>query len=209
MKTLALDRSTDTQSAALAVDGKVVASKVFGDADARSSDWPVLVRDFLKANGLEPSGVDRVLVGQGPGSFSGIRAALALAQGLALPGSKVVVGLPSAIALTRDGAKVAIVGDARRERFWVILYDGTRTVKDFDLVAKDGLAAAVPDGYGVMTPDGARIGTLLKAVFPKAYAGSDVPSAARLAEIAEAEPALLKPEPLPIYLQPAVRPVEK
>lgn len=219
MKTLALDRSTDTQSAALAVDGKVVASKVFGGADARSSNWPVLVRDFLKANGLEPSGVDRFLVGQGPGSFSGIRAALALAQGLALPknsatsansaSSAAVFGLPSAIALTRDGAKVAVVGDARRERFWVILYDGTKTVKDFDLVAKDGLAAAVPDGYCVMTPDGARIETLLKAVFPKSYAGSAVPLAARLAEIAEAEPALLKPEPLPIYLQPAVRPVEK
>ena len=51
-----------------------------------------------------------------------------------------MVGLPSTLALTRDGARTAVVGDARRDRFWVIVYEGVRTVKDFTLVTKDELA---------------------------------------------------------------------
>ncbi len=205
MKLLALDRSTDTQSAALAVDGRVVAGKVFSGSNSRSSDWPLKVREFLGENGLTIQDIDEFLIGQGPGSFAGIRAALAFAQGLALPGNKKVTGLSSAMALTSDGAKTAVIGDARRDRYWVILYDGTAVVKDFTLVAKEKLCAAVPQGYSVVTPDGARIEALLRSVFADAFKGSLTPLAARLAEVAAINPDLPKVEPLPIYLQAAVR----
>jgi len=204
MNLLAIDRSTDTQSVALARDGKVV-GKVFSGTDARSGDWPLKVRDFLAAQGVAPAEVDQILVGRGPGSFAGIRAALGFAQGLALPGGKTVTGLPSTIALAREGARTAVVGDARRDRFWVVLYDGFDTTKDFTLVTKEELASAVPEHYAVVTPDGARIEPLLQAVFAHHYKGPLVPLAARLAEIALARPDLPRPEPLPIYLQPAVK----
>ena len=104
MKILAIDRSTDTQSVALALDGKVHA-KVFAGLDARASDWPVKIRDFLAAHDVGVRDLNQVLVGQGPGSFAGIRAALAFAQGIALGNpSCSVVGLPSTYALTRDRA---------------------------------------------------------------------------------------------------------
>ena len=207
MTILAIDRSTDTQSVALARDGKVYA-KVFAGLDSRASDWPVKIRDFLAAHGAGVRDLDQVLVGQGPGSFAGIRAALAFAQGLALPAGKPVVGLPSTLALARDGARTAVVGDARRERYWVVIYEGMNTVRDFTLVAKDELANAVPEHCAVVTPDGVRIEPLLQAVFGHHYKGSLVPLAARLAEVALAHPDLPRPEPLPIYLQPAVRPPE-
>ena len=102
MNILAIDRSTDTQSVALAIDGKVHA-KVFAGLDSRASDWPVKIREFLAAHGKTVRDLDQVLVGQGPGSFAGIRAALAFAQGIALGNpSCTVVGLPSTYALTRD-----------------------------------------------------------------------------------------------------------
>ena len=208
MNLLVIDRSTDTQSVAVAKDGKVFA-RVFADMDSRSADWPVRIRDFLAANGLTVNDLDQVLVGQGPGSFAGIRAALAFAQGLELGNAgkrdTQVVGLPSTCALTCAGARTAVIGDARRERFWVVLYDGSACVKDFALVLKSELAAAVPEGYVVVTPDGARIEPLLQSVFGAAYKGSLVPLAQHLAEVALAHPELPKPEPLPIYLQPAVR----
>lgn len=207
MNLLAIDRSTDTQSVAVAKDGKVV-GRVFAGMDARSAEWPLKIRAFLAENGLSVNDLDRVLVGQGPGSFAGIRAALAFAQGLALGNAAKateVVGLPSTCALTRAGARTAVVGDARRDRFWVVLYEGVACVKDFALVAKDALAGAVPDHFAVVTPDGARIEPLLRGVFGHHYKGSLVPLAERLAEIALAEPSLPTPEPLPLYLQPAVR----
>ncbi len=207
MNMLAIDRSTDTQSVAVAKDGKVV-GRVFAGLDARSAEWPLKIRDFLSANGLAVTDLDRILVGQGPGSFAGIRAALAFAQGLALGNTArttEVVGLPSTYALTRAGARTAVVGDARRDRFWVVLYEGVACVKDFTLVSKDELANAVPEHYAVVTPDGARIEQLLQGVFGHHYKGSLVPLAQRLVEVALAEPSLPKPEPLPLYLQPAVR----
>ena len=78
-------------------------------------------------------------------------------------------------------------------------------MKDFALVSKDELANAVPEHYAVVTPDGARIEQLLQGVFGHHYKGSLVPLAQRLVEVALADPSLPKPEPLPIYLQPAVR----
>ncbi len=207
MNRLVIDRSTDTQSVAVAQDDKVV-GRVFAGMDSRSAEWPVKIREFLAGQGLTVNDLDQILVGQGPGSFAGIRAALAFAQGLALGNAAKetkVVGLPSTYALTRDGARTAVIGDARRDRFWVVVYDGVTCVKNFTLVAKDELANAVPEHYAVVTPDGARIEPLLQAIFGHHYKGSLVPLAQRLAEVACAHPELPCPEPLPLYLQPAVR----
>ena len=201
---LVIDRSTDTQSAALVVGGKVV-PKVFPHSDSRSADWPVRLRDFLSANGLGFADLGRIVVGRGPGSFSGIRAALAFAQGVSAATGCEVTGLPSTLALTREHSKVAVVGDARRERFWVVLHDGDSTPRDFVLVDKEGLQGAVPEGYCVVTPDGARIEELLRSVFAHRYHGSLVPLASRLAEVVIESPGIDRPEPLPIYLQDAVR----
>ena len=51
MNLLAIDRSTDAQSVALATDGGVF-ERVFEGADARSADWPVKIRDFLAEHGV-------------------------------------------------------------------------------------------------------------------------------------------------------------
>lgn len=205
MTLLAIDRSTDVQSVAVAKDGTVTA-RVLAELDARSPDWPVKIRAFLAENGFSVADLDQVLVGQGPGSFAGIRAALAFAQGLALPAGKPVTGLPSPYAYARDGERTAVIGDARRDRYWIALFENETCVQDFKLVGQAELPEAVPDGFGVTTPDGTRIGALLQSLFGTRYLGSAAPSAGRLAEIAVRHPALPCREPLPLYLQPAVRP---
>ena len=209
MTVLSIDRSTSAQSVALAVDGGVVASC----ADL-ADGWIVGVRDFLKANGVALDGLDRIVVGMGPGSFAGIRGALSFAQGLAL-GIKskreelarkpVVHGLPSAVAAVREGELAAVVGDARRGLFWIAAYEGERTVAELRLATKEELPALVPSGAIVVTPDGARIGAALGEMFGERFAGDRLPSAERMVRIAVAHPELLAPEPLPIYLSPAVR----
>ena len=67
------------------------------------------------------------------------------------------------------------------------------------------LKAVVPADHGVVTPDAARIGTLLEETFGDRYLGGRTPTAEGLRAFAEANPSVLRSEPLPIYLNPAVR----
>ena len=204
MNLLAIDRSTDTQSVAVAKDGKI-AARVFAGLDSRSAEWPVKVRDFVAANGLSVQDLDVILVGQGPGSFAGIRSAPAFAQDYAIGSGCEVLGLPSACALATGTGPVAVVGDARRGMLWVALFDGFRQVRDIFQVKQEEILGAVPAGWPVVTPDAARIGEFLGNAFGERYAGGRTPTADGLKAFAEANPAVLRPEPLPIYLNPAVR----
>ncbi len=213
MKLLAIDRSTDAQSIALALDD-AVACTVLDGKNSRSADWPVLVRDFVMAHGCAIGDLDRIVVGTGPGSFAGIRGALSFAQGLAigmkskrpeLADSPVVYGLASAMSMADDSVETAVIGDARRGLFWVAVYDGCRTVRELHLVPEAELGTAVPSSAIIVTPDEARIGGKLAEAFGERFAGGRSPSAERMVRIALDHAELLVPEPLPVYLSPAVR----
>jgi len=179
--------------------------------ECRSGDW---------VEKLDLAGVERIVVGTGPGSFAGIRSALAFAQGYALGAKCEVLGLPSACALAAQtftssalgslfplasSLRLAVVGDARQGKAWVALFDGYRLEKDVFQVNVEDLAGAVPAGYLVTTPDAKRIDGLLREKFGDRYLEGQVPTSEGLRLFAEACPSVLKPEPLPIYLNPAVR----
>lgn len=200
MTTLAIERSTAVQSAALAVDGTIVAATVFDGIDARSGAWAPALAAF--AGDRRP---DRILVGRGPGSFAGIRAALAYAQGYAIGSGCTVSGLPSPAALARADRPTAIVGDARRGLYWVALYEGFRPVGEIFQTGADDLARRVPRTVEVVSPDAARIDAVLREKFESRYLGEALPTAETLLRAALALPEAVKAEPLPIYLNPAVR----
>ena len=182
-------------------------------------------RDGSWTEQLDLEGVERIVVGTGPGSFAGIRAALAFAQGYALGRPCEVLGLPSPCAVAAqfylsngksilkgvrpflDGrnGKLAVVGDARRGKIWIALFDGYSLVRDVFQVDSDDLLGSVPSECPVVTVDEARIGEKLKATFGERYLGGQTPTAEGLQTFAEANPAMLVREPLPIYLNPAVR----
>ena len=161
-------------------------------------------RDGNWVNELDLDGIERIVVGMGPGSFAGIRSALAFAQGYALGKTCEVLGLPSACALAGDG-KVAVVGDARQGKAWIALFDGFKMEREVFQVAQEELKETIPADYRVTTPDAARIDTLLKEIFGERYLGGQLPTADGLRSFAEANPSVLQREPLPIYLNPAVR----
>ena len=163
--------------------------------ECRDGDW---------VEQLDLEGVDRIVVGTGPGSFAGIRSALAFAQGYALGKPCEVLGLPSACALAGEG-KLAVVGDSRRGMAWVALFDGYKLERDVFQVPQAELAETVPGDFRVATPDAKRIDGLLRETFGARYLGGETPTAEGLRRFAEANPSVLKPEPLPIYLNPAVR----
>ena len=152
-------------------------------------------------------GVERIVVGTGPGSFAGVRSAIAFAKGCAIGRGCEVLGIPSPCALA-DGGKLAVIGDARCGKLWIALLNGFALERDIFQIEATGLknfAASLPDGFTVVTVDEKRIGAMLKEAFGNRYAGERLPDDGGLRRFAEANPAALSPNPLPIYLNPAVR----
>jgi tRNA threonylcarbamoyladenosine biosynthesis protein TsaB len=70
--------------------------------------------------GLPAHSIERILVGTGPGSYSGTRVGIAVAQGLAIAHGSAVVGVPSIIATpsARKKSRCRAIGDARRGDWW-------------------------------------------------------------------------------------------
>ena len=62
---------------------------------------------------------DRIVVGLGPGSYAGTRIAISAAIGLQLALKTELVGLSSLCALECEAAEYAVVGDARRQSFFL------------------------------------------------------------------------------------------
>ena len=179
--------------------------------ECRNGDW---------VESLDLADVERIIVGTGPGSLAGIRSAIAFAQGFQLGRPEVeVLGVPSpcAVAAQLDASatkSLAVVGDARQGKIWLALFRRLELVRDVFQVeatadSPDALKAAVREALGdeaeVVSPDHRRIGDLLQAVFGARYRGETLPTAAGLEAYVRARPDQPKPEPLPIYLNPAVR----
>lgn len=123
MRILVLDSALARCTAALVVDDAVVATRSEVHQQGQEAILPVMVRDVLvQASGapddLSPC-IDLVAVTIGPGSFTGIRAGLALAHGIGLafgvPVIGVTVGEAIADAFPHLGDRVLwTVTDSRR-----------------------------------------------------------------------------------------------
>jgi tRNA threonylcarbamoyladenosine biosynthesis protein TsaB len=119
---LAFDTATSIVTAALVRDGEVL--------DERASR-PVSVledaEEMLTAAGLGPADLDALAVGIGPGSFTGIRMALATARGLSLALGIPVAGVSTLSALAAGAPGALPVIDAKRSEVFSEL-DGESVV---------------------------------------------------------------------------------
>ncbi|CAB4529778.1 unannotated protein [freshwater metagenome] len=123
-KVLAIDTSTSRTSVAI-IDGDTVVFSGFRDgATAHGPSLPALVQEALAV-----SEVNEVVVGMGPGPFTGLRVGIAFAQSFALAREIPVRGVCSldAIAAQIDEKDFIITVDARRkEVYWARYKDGVR-----------------------------------------------------------------------------------
>ena len=127
MNILAFDTATEWCSAALWRDGDCLAREIH--AGQRHSDLLVpMVMAMLGDAGLGLKDLDGLAYGMGPGSFTGLRIACGVAQGLALGASLPVLGVPTLEALAEEarakhGAeRVATCLDARMNEVYAGLY---------------------------------------------------------------------------------------
>jgi tRNA threonylcarbamoyl adenosine modification protein YeaZ len=123
-RVLAIDTSTSRTSVAI-IDGDTVLFSGYKDgATAHGPSLPALVQE-----GLAVSDVDEVVVGMGPGPFTGLRVGIAFAQSFALARQIPVRGVCSldAIAAQVNEPDFIVTVDARRkEVYWARYTNGVR-----------------------------------------------------------------------------------
>ena len=128
MKLLVIDTSTEYCSAALWLDGRIHAFRVLAEQRHSSLLLP-MVDELLCETGLTLRQLDGIGYGAGPGSFTGLRIACAVTQGLAFGADLPVVGVSTlqSIAEQTGADQVLTVLDARMAEVYWAAYrrDGT------------------------------------------------------------------------------------
>jgi tRNA threonylcarbamoyladenosine biosynthesis protein TsaB len=123
MKILAFDASTEYCSTALWIDG-VVSSREQHAGITHSQLLLPQCQEVLAEAGFGFADLDGIAFGMGPGSFTGLRIACAVAQGLAFAADVPVVGVSGlqALALATGAEKVIACLDARMGEIYHATY---------------------------------------------------------------------------------------
>ena len=145
MRVLALDTSTEYLSLALLIDGETLVRETH--AVQRHSELTLPMLDVLLAEaGVSLGSLDGLAFGQGPGSFTGIRVACGIAQGLAFGADLPVVGIPTLLALAAQSEQPRVIAclDARMSQVYHAVYQ--RSGDDWIEIHAPGLysTAVVP-----------------------------------------------------------------
>lgn len=132
MIVLGLDSSTTACSAAVLRDGAVLARRFQRMERGQSEALIPMVAEVMAEAGLEFSALDLLAVTVGPGSFTGIRVALAAARALALAADRPLVGVGTAQAMAaaipaerRAGREVVVAVESKRDELYLQRLDGT------------------------------------------------------------------------------------
>lgn len=141
MRVLALDTSTEYLSLALLLDGEILVRET--QAGQRHSELTLPMLEVLLVEaGVSLRSLDGLAFGQGPGSFTGIRIACGIAQGLAFGADLPVVGIPTLLALAAQSAHPRVIAclDARMSEVYHAVYQ--RSGADWMEIHAPGLYAA-------------------------------------------------------------------
>lgn len=127
MKILALDTATEGCSAALWIDGSVIQREVEVER-GHAALILAMIDELLREAAAQLAGLDAIAFGRGPGSFTGVRLAASVTQGLAFGADVPVVPISDlravaqrAAALNPDPAvrHILVCNDARmHEVYW-------------------------------------------------------------------------------------------
>lgn len=127
MKFLALDTSTEACSVALALDGQILALDEVCPQQHSKRILP-MVQQLLADAGVSLHQLDGIIFGRGPGSFTGVRIGVSVAQGLAfgadLPvfGVSTLAAMAQAAAVQQNATEVIAAIDARMAEVYIAAF---------------------------------------------------------------------------------------
>jgi tRNA threonylcarbamoyladenosine biosynthesis protein TsaB len=152
MKCLAIDTSTDYLSLGIATDaGSWIFHEPVGQQHAERT-LPEIAR-LLKAANTTLQELDAIVFGQGPGSFTGLRIACGIAQGLAFAAGLPLMGIPTLDAVAQQAGphdRVLVCLDARMQQVFTASYDGItgERLGQIEVLTPDEVTLDGVDWYG-------------------------------------------------------------
>ena len=216
MKILALDTSTEYCSAALLVEREVDSRGMLA-VQAHSQVLLGMVDQLLRAHALKLEDLDGIAYGEGPGSFTGLRIACGVVQGLAFGAGLRVVGIGTllAMAAATDAPRVVCCLDARVHEVYHAAYEKTAeswSAVHLPSVCKPDAAPELSGGGWLAIGGGfAAYAQALQSRYAGQLAGIDperYPHAREIARLAlprfEAREALSSEHAAPVYLREKV-----
>lgn len=204
MKILALEFSSPQRSVAvIRRDGPHASSLVSEIIDSGTNSPLAMIDDALREAALEREQIDCIAVGIGPGSYTGIRIAISLAQGWQLARAVKILGISSAETIAAQAKIDGLTGttdvliDAQRDEFYVATYDLTadlvRQIEPLKIITAAETRQLAESARTLIGPEISRSFPRAKTIFPRA---------ATLGTIALARTDFIPGEKLePIYLR--------
>ncbi len=136
MKILALETSSAATSIAVAVDGQITDVRRFAAPRGRGAEIFTVLEELRPAW----TGLERMAIGLGPGSYNGLRTACALAGSFQMVLGIELVTAPSCCLLDVEDPSYIAIGDARGGRIWKASVEDRQLVGEISLHALDEAA---------------------------------------------------------------------
>jgi len=181
MKILALEFSSPQRSVAVVQGGADAGGLSLSEAveaGAGVTKTFSLVEQVLKEAQLEREQIECLAIGLGPGSYTGIRAAIAVAQGWQLARGVKLLGISSAECVAAQAqaegirGRIHVVIDAQRQEFYLAGYElGQEARREIEPLRLATLAAAqklAAKGETMAGPEVARWFPPGRVIFPRA-----------------------------------------
>ena len=144
---LAIETATSSCSVALCVGDSIFERSEVGN-NIHSQKLLSMIEAILLESQLKASHLDAVAVGQGPGSFTGLRIGIGVAQGIAFGVGCEMIGVSSLAALARratdNGYVVAGIDARMNEIYW-----GVYQVSDGETFLLDDLQVSPPKSFAL------------------------------------------------------------
>jgi tRNA threonylcarbamoyladenosine biosynthesis protein TsaB len=133
-KILLIETATEVCSAAIAVDGRVVAIEEASDTNQHAALLTLQIESCVRRSGITLADLDAVAVSRGPGSYTSLRVGASVAKGICYALDKPLLAIDTLEALanaSREWTSASLqeectfvpMLDARRQEVWTAVFD--------------------------------------------------------------------------------------
>ncbi|HEX7195669.1 MAG TPA: tRNA (adenosine(37)-N6)-threonylcarbamoyltransferase complex dimerization subunit type 1 TsaB, partial [Candidatus Limnocylindria bacterium] len=138
---------TDLSIALAEPDGTLIVEEAWSSAQRQSAELLPRLLALLEREGRSLGDASAIAIGTGPGSFTGLRVAMALAKGLAVGLGTPIVGVPSLRAWldAEPGAVAAVARAGAREAYLLLGDEEDPRIVDRDALGSEATVVAAAE----------------------------------------------------------------